>query len=240
MRELLEREAQALGISLTSEQLDQFERYAEELTEWNETMNLTAITDPEGIAVRHFADSLSGLLALSPAPESGPDLRLADIGAGAGFPGLPLLLARPSLRLTLIEATGKKASFVRHVVELLGLKGVEVLTGRAEDLARDKKYRETFDAVTARAVAALPTLTELTLPFVRTGGHVVVWKKAGIDAEIASASRALAAVGGRISDERRLRLTGDEGERMLLTLEKTHPTPAAFPRRAGIPAKTPL
>lgn len=240
MLELLSRELDRLGLSIGPEARARCARLADALLDWNQRINLTAITDPEGIAVRHFADSLAGLLALPPAPERGPDLRVIDVGSGAGFPGLPLAIARPGLRLTLLEATGKKAAFIRHVVEMLDLNGVEVVTGRAEDLGRDRRYRETFDVALARALAPLPVLLELTLPFVARGGRLIAWKKAAIEDEIAASARALATLGGRIQERRTLRLTGDEADRMLLVVEKTRPTPTNYPRRAGVPAKSPL
>lgn len=240
MIDTLRHELDLLGLSLPDDAFPKLARLASELVDWNSRTNLTAITDPQGIAIRHFADSLSGLLVLPPGADGKPDLRVIDIGAGAGFPGLPLAIARPSLRLTLVEATGKKTAFIRHIVDVLELKNVEVLTGRAEDLARDRRHRETFDVAVARALASLPVLLELTLPFLAREGKLVAWKKADIGDEIKAANRALATLGGRIAEERRLRLTGDEADRMLLVVEKTRPTPAAYPRRAGIPAKTPL
>lgn len=240
MVEVLQRELALLGLAVPPDALQKFDQLAAELADWNTRVNLTTITLPEDVAIRHFVDSLSALLVLPPVPEGRPDFRVIDVGAGAGFPGLALALARPTLRLTLVEATGKKTAFIRHVVGLLELKNVEVLTGRAEDLAHDRRYRETYDFAVARALAPLPVLLELTLPFLARDGCLIAWKKADIADEIAASARALAVLGGRIQEERRLRLTGDEADRMLLKVEKVHPTPAAYPRRAGIPAKTPL
>ena len=167
MRRLREEAAQ-LGIDLSDPQLRLFRRYYEELVRWRSRVNLTAVTDVEGVRSRHFRDSLSVALAF-PGPV-GEGARLLDVGSGAGFPGLPLKIAFPRLRTTLIEATAKKTAFLGHLVDALGLTGVEVLTGRAETLGREDGLREAFDLVAARAVAGLPALAELTLPFCRLGG----------------------------------------------------------------------
>jgi 16S rRNA (guanine527-N7)-methyltransferase len=237
---LLRSELDRLGVELASAALEQLDMLARELIAWNQRFNLTAITDPEGIALRHFADSLSVLPLLPAAPDNTPDIRIIDVGSGAGFPGLPLALARPTLRLTLLEATGKKAGFLRHMAGLLGLANVTVVNARAEEAGNRPDHREAYDVALARAVAPLPVLLELTLPFVRVGGRVIAWKKADIGDEINSSVRAVRTLGGQLGERRTLRLTGDEADRMLLVIEKVRPTPAGYPRRPGVPARTPL
>ncbi|MHB8619569.1 MAG: 16S rRNA (guanine(527)-N(7))-methyltransferase RsmG [Chloroflexota bacterium] len=230
MPSLLVSEARAFGIELTADQGDQFRRYSAELLAWNERINLTGITDPAEVDSRHFLDSLACLLA--PFPHAA---RVLDVGSGAGLPGLPLKIARPDLRLTLLEATAKKARFVEHTVGMLGLADVEVLAERAETLGR----RERFDRVVARAVAALPALLELTLPFCALGGLVLAMKKGSrVPGEVTASTRALKLLGGEIEPPLAYRLGGEE--RQLLVIRKANATPAMYPRRPGQPAKHPL
>jgi 16S rRNA (guanine527-N7)-methyltransferase len=208
----------------------QFERYRAELLDWNSRVNLTAITQPAAIDRLHFADSLACLLEPIDAGAA-----VLDVGAGAGFPGLPMKIARPDLRLTLLEATGKKARFLEHLVAALSLDGVTVAAERAETFAE----REAFDVVVARALAAMPALLELTLPFCRVGGVVLALKKgARLSAELAAAGRALAILGGQLVEPRAYELEGEP--RRLVVVRKVSPTPAGYPRRPGVPAKKPL
>src|SRR5713226_6993367 len=157
-----------LDFELNRLQLEQFLLYRQELLDWNTRFNLTAITDPEEVLIKHFLDSLSLLLVYDK-----PDVRLLDIGAGAGFPGLPLKIVRPQWHVTLLEATGKKVTFLQHMIELLQLTEIEVVHGRAEELGHNQQYRASFDVVTARAVASLPTLLEYAAPFCRVGGQII-------------------------------------------------------------------
>ena len=226
----------ALGLGERKDAL--FSRYYRELVEWNRAVNLTAITEPDEAAARHFLDSLSVARVISAETLAGGSL--LDVGSGAGFPGLPLKLAWPGLSVTLVESVGKKAAFLRHVVDVLGLGGVQVEAGRAETLAHDTRLRESFDVVTARAVAHMAALAELTLPFCKTGGVVVAQKKAGIDDELREAERAIAALGGALE---RIELVDDVepgAPRWLVVVRKTAPSPERYPRRPGIPAKRPL
>lgn len=238
--DLLLRECARLGLTLPPDAPPRFARYAEELTDWNQRMNLTSITDPQEVILKHFVDSITGLLVLSPPPASGQDLAVIDVGAGAGFPGLAVKLARPSIRLTLVDSVGKKTAFLRHIVTTLELDGLQVVTARAEDLARQPRYREGFDAVLSRAVAPLPVLLELLLPLARVGGSAIAWKRGDIANELWSAERALGLLGGRLRQKRGLRLSGEDTDRLLLVFEKIRSSPPAYPRRAGIPAKNPL
>lgn len=193
-------------------------------------MNLTAITAPEDVDRLHFLDSLACLL--EPIPEGALVL---DIGAGAGLPGLALKIARPDLAATLLEATAKKARFLEHIVAVLGLHGVTVVNDRAETAAG----RASFDLVVARALAAMPVLLELTLPFCRVGGKVLALKKgAGLAAELASAGRALRTLGGELAGSREYQL--DTEQRQVVVVGKIRPTPPGYPRRPGLPAKKPL
>jgi len=233
---LLAHGAQRLGLELTPEQLDSFELYYRELTEWNQRVNLTAIIDYEEVQVKHFLDSLT----LAPVLPSQAGLHLLDIGTGAGLPGLPLKILYPGLRLTLVDSVAKKTAFLRHLVGRLGLEGVEVVTGRAEDLARQEAHRERFEVVVSRGVAALSTLAELTLPFCNVGGIFVAQKKEGTSKEVEGAARAIAILGGRLREVRRAEVDGLLQDRLLVVIEKVAPTPSRYPRRAGIPAKRPL
>ena len=235
MMQLLEQHAQTFGLHLTPEQIAAFQIYDDELAAWNERANLTAISGAEAVQIKHFLDSLTCLLAFpgQPAP------RVIDVGTGAGFPGLPIRIVRPDVRLSLLEATGKKVDFLRHVVARLGLSDVVILQGRAEDYGRDAAQRGQYDVVLARAVAELRVLAELTLPFCRVGGVVIAQKRAGIDDEIASAARAITTLGGALRTCIAVDLPGVE-PRQLVLIEKIIPTAAAYPRRAGMPAKRPL
>ena len=227
-----------MGLELPGQRLDQFHRYYQELTCWNQRVNLTAITDFQEVQVKHFLDSLTVLLALPAYPASGA--RLVDVGAGAGFPGVPLKLVFPDIRLSLVESSGKKARFLEHLVEALGLSGVEVLTGRAETLAHLAELREGFDVVLSRGVARMPVLLEYTLPFSCVGGRAITLKHGGIEQEIAGAARSMETLGGRLAGVYPVELAGLSDNRVVVAVEKVAPTPDNYPRRPGIPAKRPL
>lgn len=230
--------ANRLGLELDSRQLEQFEIYYHELVSWNQKTNLTAITDYKSVQIKHFLDSLTIAPAL---PHPFPtELRLLDVGAGAGFPGLPLKILRPQIRLVLLEATGKKVAFLEHIVSALKLTGVEVLAQRAEEAAHTSEYRAHFDIVTSRAVAELPALLELTLPFCRPGGQVIAQKKGDIRTELDRASRALEILGGQLTETKEVNLPLFVDSRCLVVVTKAAPTPDTYPRRPGIPVKRPL
>jgi len=231
--------AKKLGLPLNPGQVEQFHIYYQELITWNERINLTAITDYEEVQIKHFLDSLTVTLALKQ-PLGGEGLRLIDVGAGAGLPGIPLKILLPAIKLTLLEATAKKAAFLQHLRHKLGLDDVEIVVGRAEDVAHETQYREKFDIVLSRAVAPLPTLAELTLPFCAVGGSFVAQKKGTIDLEISQATRAISLLGGKLREAKRIELEEFTDERWLITIDKVLPTPQPYPRRPGIPAKRPL
>ncbi|MHB9036479.1 MAG: 16S rRNA (guanine(527)-N(7))-methyltransferase RsmG [Armatimonadota bacterium] len=218
-----------LGIELSEEQLEQFDRFAEFLAETNQKFNLTRITDPREVVTSHFLDSLTCLQALSPKK----DARVIDVGAGAGFPGIPIKIVRPDLRVTLLDSTSKKVQFMSDAVKLLGLTGIEAVHGRAEALGRDKNFRERFDLAYARALSELRVLAELCLPLVKVGGHVVAQKSEGIDDELASARPAIGQFGGRVENVVQVRIPLTEVTRRLVVISKTKPTPETFPRPYG-------
>ena len=239
MMERLAEGAQQLSLPLAEHQLRQFETYYEQLVEWNRRVNLTGITDYDEVQVKHFVDSLTITLALEgPAWVSG-NFALLDIGTGAGMPGLPLKIVYPRARLLLLDSIAKKTAFLRHIVVELGLQGVEILTQRAEDIARHTDYRESFDLVVCRAVSQLATVAELTLPFCRIGGLAVIPKKDGIERELSEAKGALDILGGKLNTVQQVTIGGLE-QHLLVVLEKTSMTPPAYPRRPGIPTKRPL
>jgi len=236
---LLLESARLMGLELSEEHLRAFEIYYRELVAWNEKFNLTAITDHDQVQIKHFLDSLTCLLAVR-SPKSGVRRRAIDIGAGAGFPGLPLKIVCPGLQLTLLEATGKKVGFLEHIVSRLGLTGVEVIKGRAEELGRDEAHREGYDLALARAVAELPVLVEYALPFCKLGGLFVAQKGAEGDAETKAAEGAIATLGGTLRRIVHLELPHLAEFRSLVVIEKTATTPEKYPRRSGIPSKRPL
>jgi 16S rRNA (guanine527-N7)-methyltransferase len=225
-----------LNVSLTSGQLQGFERYAQALVDWNQRVNLTAITAPGEVEIKHFIDSLTCLLVM----DLRPGQNLIDIGTGAGFPGLPLKIVRPDLRLVLVEATAKKAAFCRHVVENLRLEGVEILHARAETVGADPNHREAYDWAVARAVAPLAVLSEYLLPLVKIGGRVVAQKGEAGPAEAHAAEAAIRRLGGRVVQLKRLELPKVAETRYLVLIDKVAATPDGLPRRPGIPSKRPL
>lgn len=227
-----------LRMPLTADQLAQFDLYARRLLEENQRTNLTSIRDREGLYRRHFAESLAILRALEDrAIELSPAV---DVGAGAGFPGLPIKIARPEIELTLLEATGKKTRFLESIVSELGLDDVRVVQGRAEDVAHDADHRGKYRLVLARAVAPLPVLLELTLPFLAMGSVLAAPKGSALQREMRASETALVTLGGDIEATLPLELQGDGPKQTLVLVRKTAATPRQYPRRAGMPAKRPL
>jgi len=229
VRKLLDRD-------LTQQHIDAFAWYSSELREWNNRFNLTAITDPEGIEVRHFLDSLTCLLATG--AFSGE--QVIDLGSGAGFPGLPLKIICSNLQLTLVEATKKKADFCRHVVAGLNLENVRVVHARAEELGQDLDYRQSYDVAVARAVAPLPVLIEYLLPFLCVGGYAIAQKGETAHAEAHAVEGVIGILGGRVDRLIPVELPGVVETRYLIVIKKVAATPEKYPRRAGIPNKRPL
>ena len=229
--------AESLGITLTGTQKSQYVRYYAELVRWNRRVNLTAVTEWEEAQMRHFLDSLSAAQPLPPFMlRSGAFI---DVGSGGGFPGIPMKLAFPGMVGTLLDSTAKKTAFLAHACDVLGLQYMTVCTSRAETAARDAGMREKFDIAFARAVAEVAALAELTLPFVRVGGLVVMHKKADIAEELQRAAGAIETLGGSLRNVVPVSLPG-LNDRSLVVLEKQGATPELYPRRPGMPAKRPL
>jgi 16S rRNA (guanine527-N7)-methyltransferase len=226
-----------LGVTLDDGHLAAFGICYRELVEWNQRFNLTAITDWDGVLVRHFLDSLSCLKALPQTDLSG--LRVIDVGTGAGFPGLALKIVCPGMRLTLLEATRKKVTFLEHIVRVLDLE-VEVIHMRAEELGRDPTHRERYDWALARAVAEMPTLAEYLLPLVRVGGAVLAQKGEDATAEVQRAEAAIVTLGGRVRQLVPVELRGLAETRYLVVVDKVAATPEKYPRRPGVPRKSPI
>lgn len=238
---VLEEHLPEICVPLSAEEIRSFQVYASMLREKNKVMNLTAVDDDNGIAMKHFIDSLTlcPYIREEEAKTGRNDLTLADIGTGAGFPGLPLKISMPELQVTLMDSLAKRLGFLSEVYTALSLEGVNMVHTRAEDGGKDKKYRESFDIVTARAVAALPVLAEYCLPFVKVGGVFLAMKGHAED-EIKSATKAIALLGGTIEKTDTFRLPGTDMDRSIIVVRKIRPTPARFPRKAGLPAKEPL
>lgn len=237
---LLADGARRLGLALDDAQLALYARYRDELLDWNTRINLTAITDPALVLTRHVLDALTVVLALSLEDRARP-LRVIDVGAGAGLPGLALKIALPHWRVTELDSVGKKTRFVAHVAETLRLDGVSVLTARAEDAARQDGQREAYDLCLARAVAPLRVLAEYTLPFCRVGGLMVAMKKGRITDEVAAARRAVGQMGGAIERLVPVPPLPDLGDdRVLVPCRKVRPTRPDLPRQAGAPSRHPL
>jgi 16S rRNA (guanine527-N7)-methyltransferase len=245
MRRLAEG-SRAFGLSLTATQVSRFQHYCEQLLDWNQRFNLTAIEDPEQVEIRHFLDSLSCLQALcqvSDTPLSGwlgKRTRALDIGSGAGFPGLPLKIVWPNLDLTLLESTEKKVRFLEHIVRSLSLLSVSTVHSRAETLGHEPAHREAYDLVVARAVAELPVLLEYALPFCRRGAMLLAQKGEAATAEAIASERALAILGGKLRRIVPIEVPGLAETRYVMVVEKTAPTPSQYPRRPGMPKKRPL
>lgn len=235
-RDEMKKAAEAFGLTLSETQLAQFTRYYELLVKWNEKMNLTAITEAHEVAVKHMVDSLSAYdLALFNGTVS-----IIDVGTGAGFPGLPLKIFCPDAKLTLMDSLNKRVNFLQTVVDELGLEGVSCVHARAEEGARMKQYREQFDLAVSRAVARLPILCEYCLPFVKRGGHFLALKGRAYAEEVEEAAKAIKVMGGSKTEMREVHLPGLDDKRAIITVTKTMPTPKAYPRKAGTPAKNPL
>ena len=236
MQELTQHAQRQLGLHLTRSQLSALSIYERELIDWNMRFNLTAIRDPQEIHVKHFLDSLTCLQAMGEKSYG----RLIDVGTGAGFPGIPLKIVHPKLRLTLVESVGKKAEFCRHVVNILNLQGVEVVQERAETIGQDPTFREQYDWAVARAVAILPALAEYLLPLVRVGGSMLAMKGESGPAEAHAAEHAITVLGGHLRQLLLVTLPGVVEERYIIVIDKVAATPGTYPRKVGVPTKRPL
>lgn len=227
---------EALGLSISDYQLDQFMRYYEILTEWNSFMNLTAITEFDEVCKKHFVDSVS----LCKAFDLSKEQTLIDVGTGAGFPGIPLKIMFPSLKITLLDSLGKRIKFLNEVISVLGLEKVEAIHGRAEDYAKPALLREKFDICVSRAVANLTTLSEYCLPFVKKGGYFVSYKSDRISEEKNVAQHAIHILGGVIDREVDFSLPDSDIYRNLCIIKKERNTPSKYPRKAGMPSREPI
>lgn len=235
--EQLKNEALEMGVILNEYQIKQFYDYYELLIHWNTMVNLTAITEQKEVVTKHFADSMA-LAKAMPDLENG-DYALIDVGTGAGFPGIPLKIAFPNLKVTLLDSLNKRVKFLNEVIERLGLTNIQAIHGRAEDVAHDNVSRETFDICVSRAVANLSTLSEYCLPFVKVGGWFIPYKSGKLDEEMKTGKGAIRKLGGELENVISFSLA-NEDERNLVRIHKIEKTGKKYPRKAGIPAKEPL
>lgn len=236
MPSLAEHAKSYLNLDLSDHQSAQFDQLTIELLDWNQRINLTAITDPEEIMIKHHLDSLTLLKVI----HQFDNLKLVDVGTGAGFPGLALAIVFPKLHVTFLDSTGKKLKFIEHVGQALKLKNIETLHARAEDAGRDKKYRESYDIVTARAVARMPALMEYTLPLCKIEGQVVAMKGGTAYDETNTAAKAISELGGELFSIEEINLPTIENPRYLVVVDKLEKTPRQYPRNAGIPTREPI
>lgn len=235
MNESLKLQAQKLGVALNDDMVEQFRRYQELLLLWNERMNLTAITDPQGIQDKHFLDSLTCVIPLD--QQAG---KVIDIGTGAGFPGIPIKIARPDLTVTLMDSLNKRVTFLNEVITQLGLSGIEAIHGRAEECARKQEHRDRYDFAFARAVAKLNVLCEYCLPFVKTDGLFISQKGSDYAEEVSLSKAALKKLGATVEDILPVTIPDTDFQRVLIIIRKTQGTPALYPRISAKIDKAPL
>lgn len=224
------------GVSLSDGQLAQFKRYYELLVEWNEKMNLTGITEQEQVYEKHFYDSITPSFYY----DFSTVQSMIDVGSGAGFPGVPLKICFPHLKLTILDSLNKRLVFLQEVAKELGLQNVFFVHSRAEDAGRDSKYREAFDMATARAVARMNVLSELCMPFVKTGGVFLVMKGSNVEEELREGKKAIKTLGGKTEKVETFQLPEEQSERNIIMVRKQQKTPGTYPRKAGTPAKKPI
>ena len=234
--EQFEKDCKALGVTLSDEQIQQFLKYYEMLVEWNEVMNLTAITEYDEVMKKHFVDSIS----LCKAYDVTQNKTVIDVGTGAGFPGLALKIAFPDLQVTLLDSLNKRVKFLEEVCDALELKNVEFIHGRAEDIGRQKEHREMYDLCVSRAVANLASLSEYCMPFVKIGGFFVPYKSGEIEDELKSAGKAVGILGGELEFVDKFMLPGTDASRSLVVIKKVKGISKKYPRKAGMPTKEPL
>ena len=237
---LFEKGLDQLKIQLTQEQKEQFIKYYEYLIEKNKVMNLTAITDYDEVLLKHFLDSLSLVKVQDFIPEKLSGKTVIDIGTGAGFPGIPLKIAFPELGIVLLDSLNKRINFLDEVIEMLQLRKIEAVHGRAEDYARQKEFRENFDFCVSRAVANLSTLSEYCLPFVKQGGYFISYKSGKIEEELSNAENAVKVLGGNVKEVVKFSLMDTDMDRSFVVVEKKKTTPKRYPRKAGLPSKEPI
>lgn len=227
---------QQLHIELSEKQMEQFLQYYEMLVEKNKVMNLTAITEFDEVVEKHFLDSVS----LTQQLDLHQPLKVLDLGTGAGFPGIPLKIVFPELEITLMDSLNKRVLFLQDVISSLQLENIEAVHGRAEEAARNKKYRESFDLCVSRAVANISTLSEYCLPFVKVGGSFISYKSSTIEDELEDGKKGIAILGGKVKDVYKFTLPDSKLQRSFVIIEKEKKTPKAYPRKAGTPSKDPL
>lgn len=236
MKDRLQKKLDSLSIELTEVQKEQFIKYYEMLVEWNKVMNLTGITEYDEVVEKHFVDSLSIVNVL----DMNQVDTVIDIGTGAGFPGIPLKIAFPHLKIILLDSLNKRIKYLNAVIDELGLKDIKTIHGRAEDFAKQKEYREQFDLCVSRAVANLSTLSEYCLPYVKKGGVFVPYKSGDIEEELSNSKKAVQILGGNVEDVIKFQLPGTDIGRSFIKINKVKETAKKYPRKAGLPAKEPL
>ncbi|MFL6517684.1 MAG: 16S rRNA (guanine(527)-N(7))-methyltransferase RsmG [Bacillus sp. (in: firmicutes)] len=234
--EQFEANLQEKGITLSSKQLDQFEMYFKTLVEWNEKMNLTAITEKNEVYLKHFYDSITAAFYF----DFTKPFHLCDVGAGAGFPSIPLKIVFPHIEVTIVDSLNKRISFLNHLANVLQLENVHFIHDRAETFGVNPTFREHFDVVTARAVARMSVLSELCLPLVKVGGHFIAMKAAHANDELETGKKAITTLGGRLEEKFTFTLPLEESERNILIIKKEKQTPKKYPRKPGTPGKTPI
>ena len=227
-----------IPLSLNEGQKDSFYLFYKDIIEKNKVMNLTSITEEKEVILKHFTDSVA--LALAVTDLNGKDYNILDLGTGAGFPGIPLAIAYPELKLTLVDSLNKRIIFIKEETEKLGLKNINAVHGRAEDLARNPEFRDNYDICVSRAVANLSTLTEYCLPFIHIGGFFIPYKSGNVEEEIDKSVKALQVLKGKVERIFHYSLPEDAGERTLIKIRKEGQTPNKYPRRAGLPSKEPI
>lgn len=233
-KELMNFYAEKINIVFNEEQLEKFYNYMNLLLDWNEKINLTAITDPEEVIIKHFIDSLT----ISNYIEN--NKQIADLGTGAGFPGIPLKIYRSDLKVVLVDSLNKRINFLNEVIEKLNLDNITTIHSRIEDFGKDKKYRESFDYVTARAVANLSVLSEYLIPVVKVNGQCICMKGSEIESEIDESKTAINILGGKIQKVDKFNLPETDIVRNIIIINKIKNTPSKYPRKAGVPSKEPL
>ena len=236
MSEIFENKLNALGITLTEKQKQQFDKFYELLVEWNKVMNLTGITEYEEVNEKHFVDSVSLVKSI----DIDKIKTVIDIGTGAGFPGIPLKIAFPHLKIVLLDSLNKRINFLNTVINELELTDIKTIHGRAEDYAKQAEYRERFDLCVSRAVANLSTLSEYCVPYVKNGGYFIPYKSGEIDEEVLQAKNAIHILGGKLEEVIKFQLPDTEINRSFVKIKKTQNTAKKYPRKAGMPTKEPL
>ncbi|MGJ7913702.1 16S rRNA (guanine(527)-N(7))-methyltransferase RsmG [Neobacillus sp. LXY-1] len=224
------------GIELTGTQLEQFDLYYHTLVEWNEKINLTAITEKEDVYLKHFYDSITAAFYF----DFTKPFHLCDVGAGAGFPSIPLKIIFPDMKLTIVDSLNKRIMFLNHLASVLKLDNVQFVHDRAETFGVNPTYREKFDVVTARAVARMSVLSELCLPLARVGGHFLAMKAASADEELTTAQKAISTLGGKVENKVTFTLPFEESDRSIIIIKKEKQTPKKYPRKPGTPGKSPI